>query len=158
MSFILAKIQWLGVSQILSHFYLQRTGFWFDGVYQPGNLTDIPDFKFQHILTIFFNFFYFYFEVSSRSLTCQSLKFLLELMHLLFCLRILMEVTLMKLNLTTIISKKIYTYMSTHIAMWLERFKILHIMGFGSFELERMGRMGWVIPLRLSRLLEHLQC
>ena len=103
MSFILAKIQRLGKSQILSHFYLQRTGFWFDGVYQPGNLTDIRYFKFQHILTIFFNFFYFYFEVWSRSLTCQSFKFLLELMHLLFCLRILMEVTLMKLNLTIII-------------------------------------------------------
>ena len=48
--------------------------------------------------------------------------------------------------------------MSTHIAMWLERFKTLHIMGFGSFELERMGRMGWAITLKLLRLLEHLQC
>ena len=69
MSFIRAKIQRLGKSQILSHFYLQRTGFWFDGVYQPGNLTDIPDFKFQHILTIFFNFFYFYFEVWSANMS-----------------------------------------------------------------------------------------
>ena len=62
----------------------------------------------------------------------------------------------MKLNLTIIFNQKIYKYMSTHIAMWLERFKILHIMGFGSFELEWMGRMGWVIPLRLLRPLEHL--
>ena len=82
MSFILAKIQRFGKSQILSHFYLQRTGFWFDGVYQPGNLTDIPDFKFQHVLTIFFNFFYFYFALWSRSLTCQLFKFLLALMHI----------------------------------------------------------------------------
>ena len=52
-----------------------------------------------------------------------------------------------------VIYANIYCYILPH--MW--RLKIFHKMGFGSFiERDGIDRTGWVITLRLLRLLEHL--